>query len=133
MNIRLYTDKDFEIVDSWYVAHESQHVSPETFPSESTFILENDKGEPWICWILFLTNSKEICWLEGLISNPSLKEGRRDAIKHLHKYIEVFAKGLGYKKMFGMSATEKIAHLIENDLGYRKTCESITSFIKDLE
>lgn len=131
MNIRLYTDNDFAMIDKWYLQHSYMHCPKEYLTKDSTFILENEVGEPWLCWTLFLTNSK-IAWIEGLISNPELKQGRKDAIKHLHKYIEVFAKGLGYKKIFGMSANEKIAHLTEYDLGYKKTCTTITSFIKDL-
>jgi hypothetical protein len=133
MNIRLYKKEDFPMIQGWYAGHKEWQPSPELFTEDSSFILENEEGKPWLCWILYLTNCQEMCWLEGLISNPELKEGRRDAIVSFHSYIEKFAKDKGYKKIFAMSATNKITALCIEDLKYTKTCGTITTFIKELE
>lgn len=133
MNIRKYKKEDFDTIQNWYQGHNEWPVTPELFTEDSSFILENEEGTPWLCWILYLTNCKEMCWLEGLISNPELKVGRREAVVEFHKYIENFAKEQGYKKIFAMSASEKITNLCIKDLKYTKTCGTITTFLKKLE
>lgn len=130
MNIRLYKREDFPTINSWSLMHHGKGISENMF-SETTFILENEEGNPWVCWTLFLTNSKNVCWIEGLMSNPFLKEHRREAVKELHSYIVKYAKEKGYTKMLGFANTPGICKMIEDDLGYKKTTDLI-GFIRDL-
>ena len=132
MNIRLYTDKDYTMIENWYLFHYGIKCVPEMFTEDSTFILENEEGKPWVLVCLYLTNCKQTCWIEGTISDPSLTKNRRAAVKELYTFVFNFAKDKGYKKIFAMAETKKTINLL-TDCGYRITCNCITSFIKDLE
>lgn len=129
--VRLYTNNDYEEIRRWYSTTDEGIPSPHIFPQDSTLILEQD-GTPVFCIAIYLTNCKEICYLEGFIANPDFtKSDRLEASYLMRDAACSFAKGLGYKNAMTFSYRDKVKERIEA-LGFTKTLDNLSCFVKEL-
>jgi hypothetical protein len=129
ITIRDYTDEDWSVIDSWWKS--SGEVGPlqSMMPPDSSFIAEID-CVPALAVCLYLTNTKEICYVENFIGNPDLKGNfRKLATAILLDHITLFANRLGYKRLICM--TEKPV-LVERykEIGFIPTLSGVTTFVR---
>lgn len=132
MNIKDYTEENFEEINNWWKFNNLNGFTKDFIPSTS-FIIENENDCINYAFIsLILTNIKEYCYLENLIGNPNIEKSiRREYVQQLIKYAEYYAKSLGYKKLMCMSNTEKLKNYYQS-LGYLPTIDNVSCFIKEL-
>jgi hypothetical protein len=132
LTVRPYTGFDFPLVHNWWSkSNEIAPWTPTLMPLDSTFVCCVD-DTPAVCVSVYLTNCKEICYIEGLISNPLLtKQQRTAAVEKLNEHITTFAKQLGYKRMICLAYKEPLKKRYE-ELGYMKTIEHCSAFCKVL-
>ncbi len=129
--IRFYKDSDYAEIKRWYAQTEEGIPDPGIFPLDSTLILEAD-GRPIFCIIVYLTNSKHLCYLEGWIANPDFdKEERNEASHRLIDAACGFARGLGYKNILTFSYRDKVKNRIP-EFGFSRTLDNLSSFVKEL-
>jgi len=129
--VRNYKAEDYQMVKGWWDASKEAAPGPELLPLDSTLVLEID-GVPSVCVALFLTNSKEMCLMEGFISKPDLPKAiRNDAVQTMFDSACLFAKKLGYKKVITLAYVDKIkTRCVE--LGFTKTLDNLSSFVVGL-
>lgn len=128
---RLYKDSDYEEVKRWYAAYDEGTPSPSIFPSDSTLLLEAN-GTPVFCLIVYLTNCKEICYLEGFIGNPDIKGSERLAASERMKDEAIsFAQERGYRHALTFAYREGVKRRIK-ELGFEETLENLSCFVKRL-
>lgn len=129
--IRRYTEHDYPLLKSWWEAHGEFSPTPGMMPLETTFILEDD-GSPAISACLYLMNTKEASKVENLVSSPGLDPvRRRELVKELFGYLEVFAKLQGYKVLVLFSHEDGLKKRYQ-ELGFVPTQTNITTFAKIL-
>lgn len=131
MKIRHYQKEEYYNVLSWWEQHEECAPTKDMLPEESTFILE-ENGIPWVCITLYLTNSKEFAWIDNLVANPAIKKSSKEAVNTIVEHVEKFAKNKGYKKLFCMAIEDKLGKRYQ-ELGYNMTCNSVKTFLKDVQ
>lgn len=129
IEIRNFKRSEFETVVSWWNKANEQPPVIGMMPEDTTFIAEIN-GRPSLCVTLYLTNSKEICYVENFVGNPDVnKNKRKEAAKILSDYIAVFAGQLGYKRMMCMCYKEPLVKRYQ-ELGYTPTLNGVTTFIR---
>lgn len=129
--VRSYQKDDYATIKRWWEASNEAIPGMELFPEESTLVLEVN-NVPAFALIIFLTNSKELCYFEGFIGNPEIKgKERKDASDKLAEAAFAFAKGLGYKRAITFSYVDKVKNRIE-ELGFTRTLDNLSSFVKEL-
>lgn len=130
-SVRLYKDSDYAEVKRWYAQTEEGIPAPDLFPHESTLILEAD-GSPVFCLIVYLTNSKKLCYFEGWVGNPDFRGEKRDEASHrLVDAACAFAKSLGYQNALTFSYRDKVKERI-GDFGFIRTLDNLSAFVKEL-
>ena len=130
-SIRFYADTDYPEIKRWYASTQEGAPSPDIFPFDSTLILEAD-NTPIFCLIVYLTNCKELCYLEGFIANPDFsKEDRLEASNLMRDAACSFAKGLGYRNAMTFAYRDKVKDRIQ-ELGFTKTLDNLSSFVRSL-
>lgn len=128
MNIRNYKNSDFTMLASWWTLSNVPCPLPGMMPEESTYILEKDNKALYsIC--LYLTNTKELCYIENFIKNPEYKD--KECSHLLVNHIFKVAKDLGYKRVICLSNNEKLK-IRYQQLGGTPTLSNITSLVKEL-
>lgn len=125
-------ENDFETVLSWWEFHKEIPPTIDMLPVDSTFMLDNNY-DSWLCVTVYLTNSREIAWVDNLVSNPKISsdQDRAAAVELLQSYLESWCRGRGYTKLFCMSETPKLGKRYQ-ELGYIPTASGITTFIKKI-
>lgn len=129
MNIRFYKKQDFELLSSWWKQQNEPGPTLDMLPEDSTFIVEIN-NKPIISVCLYLTNCKEVCYIENLIANPEFKENRKEYIQVLFSFLQNFAKNLGYKKLMCMAYRDALKKRYQ-EIGLTKTLD-VSIFIKEL-
>lgn len=128
MNIRLYRPNDWNILKSWWTKVNQPFMTEEMMTSDSTFILEFD-NKPVASITLYLTNCKEVAYVENLIRDPEFHN--RDAINGLIGHMEKFAKEKGCKRLVVLSNKDKLNKKYES-IGYFTTCYNMSCLVKEL-
>lgn len=130
MNIRLYKDNDFEMINHWWIIGNTYNFNKDFIPNSSFIIEENNIPLAFIS--LYELPIKEYAIVENLVGNPEYKGlKRKEAVNQLHKFVEFYAKYLGYKKLHCLAKEQKLVTRYE-DLGYKVTCNTVTSFIMEI-
>lgn len=130
-SIRLYTELDYPEIKRWYKVSTGQLFPKELIPP-TTFILELDSA-PALSLSAFLTNSDEICYIEGLIGNPDLKGKKRaKGTKALADYCFSYLKDKGYKKVIFYTHIDKLKDKYVKEMGAIMTLSNLSSFVKEL-
>lgn len=131
VDIRHYKQSDFPVVESWWAAS-GEAVPPSNWlPRHSTFLISVDNTLA-ACVSVYLTNSKELAYLENVVGNPDLKgPARRAALEALVRHAEAWTKRKGYKRLvlLGYRAPVKKRYL---ELGYKETLDGVSTFVKEL-
>lgn len=127
--IKKFDKTQYSMIKEWWNAYKEQAPELDVMP-ETSYIMFID-NKPILSVSLFLTNGV-IAWIDNYIGNPELKGSVRKECGHiLLTYLEDVAKSAGKNRMFCMSMNEKTSkRYIE--LGFNKTCENITTFVKEI-
>lgn len=128
MNIRLYKESDWSTIKNWWIIANEIPPLKESMTNDSTFVLEKD-NDLLASITVYLTNSKEMAYLENLVRNPEFKN--KEAIKNLVNHAERFTKENGYKRLICFSYKSSLKKRYEN-LGYLNTLSDLSSFVKEL-
>jgi len=131
MNIRKYTDKDYEMICSWWKFH-GEPIPPEELISQFTYILEAPIDKPWLCLSLITFNTPWVAWSAGLVSNPDIRaHGRKEAVKLLWDHVADLAKKMGYKNLLCIAPCESLEKRYA-ELGFVATKRNQTFMVKSL-
>lgn len=131
MNIRLYKDTDLEIIQEWCKIHKEYIPNSECLPKDSTFILEIN-SKPLIVMTVYLTNCKEIAYLENLMKDPEFNGPIKDeAIKMIFNHCENFTKEQGFKRLIALTNVEPLKTKYQN-LGYNKFLNNLSALAKEI-
>jgi hypothetical protein len=128
--IRPYERKDATMLQSWY-KDQGQNVPHEDFFCETgTFLLQLN-GEDAIAQGIYVTQSMELCYLEGLIKNPAIKVNLEEALVYLLDFLSTWAKDAGYKNLITYCAVEKLKPKYER-IGLTRSMDNLSVFYKRL-
>ncbi len=131
MNIRLYKDSDLKIIKEWAKAHNEYIPESEYLPKDSTFILEID-NKPLVVMTVYLTNCKEIAYLENLMKDPEFVGSVKDeAVQMIFNHCENFTKEQGFKRLIALTSVEPLKTKYQN-LGYNKFLNNLSAFAKEI-
>lgn len=129
MNIRRYTYKDFETVQSWATGYDVGVFQPSMFPP-STYIVESE-GKAMAMLSLITTNSDR-AYLEYALGNPEAEgHARRFCFTKLVQYMEDLAKGLGYDKVVCLAPNEALSDYYST-FGYSPNRPGLTLMVKEI-
>ena len=121
MNIRRLTDKDWDILVSWWSNWPKWQAPVKDFLPENGkggLIVEKD-NKPIVAGFIYLTNSKTAL-LEWIVSNPKYREAdRKQAIELLITGAENLVKSLEYKYLFAVMQHKGLIETHEK-LGWNK-------------
>lgn len=130
-NIRPYTLSDFDTIHSWWTAaKECPPVLGMMIPNGS-FILELD-SVPALSLTVFLTQSKEMAYIEGFIKNPLFKGvSLEEQGSALWQECFNYAKNRGYNRVLCLCQEPSLFSKYER-FGMRKTANNLSSFVREL-
>lgn len=132
ITIRAYKDDDYEMIKTWWDRAGEVGPLPGMMPLDSSFIASID-GIPALAVCLYLTNTREISYVENFIGNPVMKSlKRREATIVLLDHITRFARDLGYKRMICMSEKPVLAQHYKS-IGFTPTLSGVTTFVRSTE
>jgi hypothetical protein len=128
---RAYKQSDWPLIKEWWAA--SGEIAPVEgmMPPDSSYVADID-GTPALACSLYLTNTKELAYVENFIGNPALKGAeRREAAQAGMAHVARVARELGYKRLLCM--TEKPALMNRyQELGFTPTLSGVTAFVRVL-
>lgn len=131
MNIRSYKNSDYGEIWKWWIEQNEIPPLPDMMPEESSFVFEFD-GVPILAVALYLTNTKEVCYIENLVGNPKFKSpARKNALAMLIDHLEKFAKEKGFKRLIMLSYRDGLKKRYQ-ELGYSKSLDNLSSFVKEI-
>lgn len=130
VNVRPYTDRDFEMLCSWWKASGTVGIKPSMLPP-TTYVLEY-KGRPVFAHSLVCTNVKEYAYLENFVSDPSYKSPNRHELSlTMVQFMERLAKNLGYKRLLSLAPNSKLQSRYQ-DIGWTTTLTGVSTVMKEL-
>lgn len=131
MKIRFYKKEDFNEIQSWWIkAGETAPILGQ-LPEDSTFVLEKN-GVMIACVSAYLTNCKEIAYIENLAKDPDLGSYvTKEMINNLIDHTFNFIKELGYKRAICFAYVDKLKERYL-EFGFHKTCDNLSSFSREL-
>lgn len=123
-----------EEVRSWWKKLNEVSATKEMMPEESSFVLLAPNDKPWMFITVYLLNIKEFAIVENCVSNPSLPggEARKLAGEYLNRFLDIWVKEKGYKKIFCLAPNDGLAKRYK-ELGYTQTLDNVKTFIKELK
>lgn len=128
-NIRNFDKSDFDMIKAWWKAAKEPHPPIEYLPEDTTFIYSIN-NVPVYSITVYLTNCKEIAFLENFIKNPEYKNDSTHSQNFIN-YIYDFVRDSGYKKVIGMTDKEKLVKRYK-ELGMKKISENFYSLVREL-
>lgn len=97
MEFRLLEDSDYDKLCQWWKWWRFSAPPKDTLPHEGKGgIMVSRDGVDVCAGFIYFTNSP-ICWIEFIVSNPEVKENRKEAITFLISELCVLAKRAGVK------------------------------------
>lgn len=130
MNIRPYKHSDYETICSWWTTHGEPGPVLGMMIEDGTFVAELC-DEPALSLTVFLTQSKELAYLEGYVKNPKFKNLEAEG-KQLFEHCYDFAKSKGYKRVVMFSQVPKLNEKCIR-YGMLKAASHLSSTVKELE
>ena len=131
LNIRNYKYTDYPVLKAWWEANNEAAPTLSLMPLESTFVAEWE-GKPLLSVTLYLTNCKEIAFVENFIGDPEAKGPlRKEAGQVLQRYIEKWAKAAGYNRLMCTLLTEPLKPRYE-ELGYKTGVSGVSLMVKEI-
>lgn len=129
--VRPYRESEFRMIEAWW--HEQNEVAPlpSMMPIDSSFIAEID-GKPALAITIYLTNCKEVAYLENFVGNPAMKGSDRRVASHiLLDHVQKFAKARGFRNLLCMAHKPQLERRYV-ELGYRQTLGGVSTFLRNL-
>lgn len=128
--IRPYTHKDFEMIASWWTMQGESAPIFGMMVEDGTFVLEID-GIPALTQTVLLTQSKELCYLEGFCKNPEFKKISLECyVPLLWDQVFSYAKNKGYKRILGYCKVDKLKNKYKR-LGLIQVMDNLSGFTKE--
>ncbi len=128
--IRSYKPSDFDMICKWWTDQNECPPLQGMMIPDGTFILEKNKV-PALSLTVFLTQSKEIAYLEGFIKNPEFKESLEKEAHTLWQHCFDYAKFYGYTRVICYCMQEKLKQKYVR-LGMTLSGNNLTSFVRSL-
>lgn len=123
MNIKIFQEKDYPILHSWWTRHGWTPVAFEMLPKIGYIVNDVCAG------FLYVSDSK-LCHLEWLVSDPeSEKTKRSDSLNILIDTLCLTAKEYGCKFVFTTSNNEVLIKRLQNR-GFSVSDVGVTHLIK---
>ncbi len=129
--IRPFRQEDFKNIANWWSSAGECPPLDGMMIEDGTFVLEIE-GVAALSLTVFLTQSKEISYLEGFVKNPLFHEF------NLNKYGQLlwdhcfkYASDKGYKRIICYCAVEKLIG-IYSKFGMTLTCRNLSSLAKEI-
>lgn len=130
-SIRSYREADYPTIHSWWKAQNEVAPNPGMMPADSSFILEVD-GRPTIAVCLYLTNTKEICYVENFVGNPNCElSSRREGTRLLLAHLKEFATQHGYLRLLCLAHAPKLKSYYQ-EIGFTPTLDNVMGFSLEL-
>jgi hypothetical protein len=130
-NIRPYKHSDYENIVSWWLSYNECPPVFGMMVEDGTFVLQLN-NVPALSLTVFLTQSKEISYLEGFIKNPVFKDiSLEDYDRLLWDHCFNYAKLRGYKRIVALCEEPKLFNKYKR-LGMTEICSSLKSFTREL-
>lgn len=129
--IRPYRTSDFKEIHSWW--NSANEVAPQEgmMIEDGTFVLEA-LGVPAITVTVYLTQSKQIAYIEGLIKNPLLKHiDLEPQTSLLMEYICDYARERGYTNLFAYCKVDKLKEKYKR-YGLTQVLDNLSAFSRRL-
>lgn len=127
-HIRKYNREDFNLLEGWWKQAGEPGPLPTMMLEDSSFIIEK-KTIPVYTLTVYLTNCKEVAYLENFARNPEVKD--EEAGRLLVDYVCNFTKNLGYKRVICLTYKHKLIKQYEK-YGMKRVLDHITGFNKEL-
>lgn len=127
--IRPFKDSDYSMICSWW------NAAGEPAPSSGmmgygTFVLELDYC-PALSLTVFLTQSKQVAYIEGFIKNPEFKQSLETEGQTLWNHCFEWAKARGAKNVFCYCKQPKLEKKYER-FGMTKVDSDLSAFVREL-
>jgi hypothetical protein len=118
------------MIKGWWLEANLWPPTEDMFTQDSSFVVMDD-DKPMVAVNLYLTNSKAICYIDGLIGNPIYKQERKKALNFLKPFVDSFVKSKGYKYILAFSEHPNLDTRYR-ELGFVKTKHNVGSFFREL-
>lgn len=134
MEYRLTTKEDYPELLEWWKWFRFPAPSIDMLPNglkDGIIIRQNEIN---ICAAFIYRTPSNICWMEFVVSNPTVKDRklRKEALSLLIEVISQLAKKMGFKLVYSSIKNESlINHYLDN--GFVKGSINCTEMIKILE
>jgi hypothetical protein len=126
ITLRPYRESDFEEIHSWWTRHNECPPVPGMMVTNGTFVLEHD-NKPIMTLTAFVTQSKEISYLEGFCAKPGVsKEITRECGPMLWEYAFEFLRHNGRKRVVILTNKEGLAKRYK-ELGMEENMKELIS------
>jgi hypothetical protein len=131
-SIRSFSKTDYPMIKEWWTSQNEIAPTLGMLPEESTLILELD-DKPSLCLTVYLTNCKEVAYLENFVGNPLIKsKERKQASQFIVDSGINFAKTLGYKRILCFTNVDKLKNRYK-ELGMSESLTNLCSFVKEVD
>lgn len=121
---------EYDTILSWWKAAGELPPGITDLPP-ATFVCEINRIKA-VCVSLIPWEGSPIAGLEFFIGNPNLAgELRQEATRTLLEHCEMEARARGKRRLFCMAPNDALNYYYER-LGFRTTCRSISTLIKEL-
>lgn len=129
-NIRPYNHSDFSEIVSWWTHYGEPAPLEGMMTPNGSFVLELD-GVSALTQTVLLTQSKELCYLEGFCKNPEFRNVSLESyIAPLWDEVFNYAKARGYKRILGYCKVPSLEKKYER-LGLVKAGSQMSVFTKE--
>lgn len=131
ITIEPFEKEDYFKIRSWWSDQKEAFPPPASFmPEESTFVVRLN-GKLCLSASVYLTNVP-IAWVDNFVGNPKMKSKERlEASHRLLEFLNGYAKDRGYAYLFCLS-TKPATNRLYRGLGFKKSCEGMTSFTREI-
>lgn len=127
---KVNTSEFYPTMKKWCEGNNFPSISPSMLP-KNTFVIYSDSGTPLYSLCFYNTDS-HLCWVGWELKNPNTsKEDREGKLSELFKYVEEYAKEIGYDIVFTTSNTKPVEKVML-DLNYIVGDTGVNHYIKVL-
>jgi|HubBroStandDraft_4_1064222.scaffolds.fasta_scaffold286539_2 hypothetical protein len=129
--IRPYDESDFDMICSWWKAHEEVGPIPGMMIKDGTFVLEYE-SLPVMTMTVYTTQTLEVAFFEGFCSRPDVDGDLRKSLgKQLWEHCYQYLRDKGFKRVIAYTNHWKLAKRYM-DLGMKANIGGLISLGKEL-
>jgi|SRR6478735_2608065 len=131
ISIRAYQHTDFEEICKWWVGHHELPPIQGMMIENGTFILENDH-QPVMTLTAFMTQSKEVSYIEGYCAKPGLDSAlRRTLGEMIWEHCFQFLRSNGFKRALAFTDKPELVNRYKK-FGMIKNMDGLSSLGREL-